>query len=40
MMLALLSIAHEILHTEWCGDCILNQGYKPIRPMLTDDKEA
>lgn len=40
MVLALLNIAHEITHPEWCGDCILNQGYKPIKPILTDDKEA
>jgi len=40
MMLALLNIAHEITYPEWCGDCILNQGYKPIRPVIIEEKEA
>ena len=40
MMLALLNIAHEITYPEWCGDCILNQGYKPIKPVIIDHKEA
>lgn len=35
LLLAMLNIAHEILHKEWRGDCIFQAGYKPVRPAVT-----
>ncbi len=36
LLLAILSIAHEILSGQGYGDCIMNGNCKPIKPVLVN----
>ncbi len=39
LLLAILSIAHEILRGQWYGDCMMNGNCKPIKPVSIKSKE-
>ncbi len=39
MLMTVLSVAHELLCDKWYGDCIINNSYKPINPVVVKSKE-